>query len=84
MNNEKITICGVDVSECEFFDGSHLCKCDKTLIDEHKKLKNIPSVKYVNCRDNYNCYYKQKVRKEQECEELKRKVELMMDCPDCS
>ena len=22
-------------------------------------------------------------KKEQECEELKRKVELMMDCPDC-
>ena len=48
----------MDVSECEFFDGSHLCQCDKTIIDEHKKLKNIFSVKYVNCRDNYNCYRK--------------------------
>ena len=26
---------------------------------------------------------KQLARKTQECEELKRKVELMMDCPDC-
>lgn len=26
---------------------------------------------------------KQLARKMQECEELKRKVELMMDCPDC-
>ncbi len=25
----------------------------------------------------------QLARKTQECEELKRKVELMMDCPDC-
>ena len=70
-DKEQIIITGVDVSECEFFDGSHLCKCDKTIIDEHKKLKNIFSVKYVNCRDNYNCYFKQLARKTEECEELK-------------
>ncbi len=74
-DKEQIIINGVDVSECEFFDGSHLCKCDKTIIDEHKKLKNIFSVKYVNCRDNYNCYFKQLARKTQECEELKKQVE---------
>ena len=29
------------------------------------------------------CRYKQLLRKEQECEELKHKVELMMDCASC-
>lgn len=70
-DKEQIIITGVDVSECEFFDGSHLCKCDKTIIDEHKRLKNIISVKYINCRDNYNCYYKQLKRAEKEIKELK-------------
>lgn len=41
-----------------------------------KKLKNIFSVKYVNCRDNYNCYFKQLARKTQECEELKDKINI--------
>lgn len=71
-DKEQIIITGVDVSECEFFDGSHLCQCDKTIIDEHKKLKNIFSVKYVNCRDNYNCYFKQLKRAEKEIKELKK------------
>lgn len=87
-DKEQIIITGVDVSECEFFDGSHLCKCDETIIDEHKKLKNIFSVKYVNCRDNYNCYFKQLARKTQECEELKERLErteedLKYQCVDC-
>lgn len=29
------------------------------------------------------CRYKQLLRKEQECEELKHKIELMMDCASC-
>lgn len=67
---QEIIITGVDVSECEFFDGSHLCQCDKTIIDEHKKLRNIFS---VNCRDNYNCYFKQLARKTQECEQKEKR-----------
>lgn len=73
-DKEQIIITGVDVSECEFFDGSHLCQCDKTIIDEHKKLRNIFSVKYVNCRDNYNCYFKQLARKTQECEQKEKEL----------
>lgn len=73
-DKEQIIITGVDVSECEFFDGSHLGQCDKTIIDEHKKLKNIFSVKYVNCRDNYNCYFKQLARKTQECEQKEKEL----------
>lgn len=35
-----------------------------------------------HCKNCYKLAEKLK-QKEQECEELERKVELMMDCPDC-
>ena len=41
---------------------------------------NLSPCKFI---DEKSCYFKQLARKEQECEELKRKVELMMDCADC-
>ncbi len=71
---DKIIINGVDVSGCELFDGSHKCICDKTGLDEYKKLRQLNTVKYVNCRDNYNCYYKQLKRKEEEYRELKDEI----------
>ena len=43
-----------------------------------EKLKIAEDLIYENSE-----LYKNIKGKEQECEELKRKVELMMDCPDC-
>lgn len=81
---DKIMIDGVDVSGCELFDGSHKCICDKTGLDEYKKLRQLNTVKYVNCRDNYNCYYKQLKRKEEECEKLKEKLKPKLKNAHCA
>lgn len=67
MRDKQIMIDDIDVSGCKFFND----------ITESYYCFGIP------CKDRPNCYFKQLARKTQECEELKRKVELMMDCPDC-
>ena len=77
-DKEQIMINGVDVSGCVSFDkcnGKNLCCYDDTREDK------IPFANF--CVENKDCYYKQLTLKTQECEELKRKVELMMDCADC-
>ncbi len=72
-NKEQIIVDGVDVSRCEHWN---ICK--------QCQLSQLPESGYkLLCKDNLNCSFKQLTRKTQECEELKRKVELMMDCPDC-
>ena len=63
MTDKPIIINGVDVSGCE-----HL-----GLYKEYK-LK-CGSCCPIDCSDNPNCYYKQLMRKEQECEKLKKKKE---------
>lgn len=74
---EPIMVDGVDVGGCKYLntfsdsDGYHYY-CD--LADD---------IKNEYCEHYRDCYFKQLARKTQECEELKRKVELMMDCPDC-
>lgn len=77
-DKEQIIIDGVDVSECVSFDklnGQNICCYEDTREDK------IPFANF--CVENKDCYFKQLIRKTQECEDLKRKVELMMDCPDC-
>lgn len=66
---EQIMI-DLNVQECKFWQEGH---CDCFLYEN----------RYPHCLEFPNCDYKQLTRKTQECEELKRKVELMMDCPDC-
>ena len=53
--------------------------------DYDVKIKHFCSNWHNSCEsaNNSNCYFKQLAHKTQECEELKRKVELMMDCADC-
>ena len=69
-DKEQIIIDGVNVESCKHY-------ISKAVGREYDcKLGRY-------CKLNPNCYYKQLKAKEQECEELKRKVELMMDCPDC-
>lgn len=77
-DKEQIMIDGVDVSGCLFYQSNF--EEDYDVI-----IKHFCSNWYNSCEssNNSNCYFKQLARKTQECEELKRKVELMKDCPDC-
>ena len=67
--HKQIIIDGVYVSGCEFYW-------------REKKLCNNGNLTGY-CQENKDCLYKKYKRKEQECEELKHKVELMMDCASC-
>ena len=70
MRDERI-IDGVDVSGCIFFDRENrdICCCDDTREDV------IPFANF--CQENPNCYYKQRQRKIEECEEQKARVETL-------
>ena len=69
--DKQIIIDGVDVSGCE--------KQGETIAGitcgngERIRLANEIITKHKLCKDNPNCVYKQLKRKEQECEELKKK-----------
>ena len=78
--NKEIIIDGVDVSGCE-----HL----------YREIDCLAHIDFSECCEGYNhsygycpnidCYYKQLKRKEQECEELKEKLEAVYDdCKGCS
>lgn len=67
MENKEIYIDDVDVSWCEFYN-----KDDKTCREVNGKY-GTDICEFDKC-ENYNCYYKQLKRKEQECEELKKQV----------
>lgn len=63
MTDKQIIIEGVDVSGCMYLqqeDGEHTCYAEEGSL-----------CAVVTCQANYNCYYKQLKRKEQECERLK-------------
>lgn len=66
MEKEQITIDGVDVSGCEFhqIDANEL----------YPKAHYCGSMKNTFCENDPNCYYKQLVRKTQECEKLKEQL----------
>lgn len=71
-DKEQIIVDGVDVSGCVSFDkcnGKNLCCCDDTREDK------IPFANF--CVENKDCYYKQLIRKTQECEELKEKLMIL-------
>lgn len=65
-DKEQIIIDGVDVSECVSFDklnGQNICCYEDTREDK------IPFANF--CVENKDCYFKQLIRKTQECEALK-------------
>lgn len=66
-NKEQIIIDGVNVRKCESYN----------------PLGNYSCGGCRRCEERSDCDFKQLAHKTQECEELKRKVELMMDCADC-
>ena len=67
MTDKQIIIDGVDVSECGHY---HYGKCE---IDYDEWNNEI--IRYNECQNNPNCYFKQLKRKEQECEELKKELQ---------
>ena len=90
MTNKQIMIDGVNVRECECIIEDYYYQQANNLANGYKHIKNVCELgesgsEYYKlfCKDNPNCNYKQLKRKEQECEELKHKVELMMDCASC-
>ena len=64
-DKEQIIIDGVDVRKCEYlkesFTGLICADCNKS----------------NDCSKSPNCYFKQLVRKTQECEELKNKIKKL-------
>lgn len=74
MTDKEQIKCKYKFQDKEKFDGKTYCTCFCELCED------LPP-----CDDNCQIYedFKQLTLKTQECEELKRKVELMMDCPDC-
>ena len=64
MTDKEIIIDGVDVSKCGHY---HYGKCE---IDYDEWNNEI--IRYNECQNNPNCYYKQLKRKEQECEEYEQ------------
>ena len=70
MDEQKIMIDNVDVSECKHVCVSTSLFKEKTYVKcSEFFLENEDS--YCYCADNPNCYFKQLKRKEKECEQLK-------------
>ena len=67
MTDKEIIIDGIDVSKCGHY---HYRKCE---IDYDEWNNEI--IRYNECQNNPNCYFKQLKRKEQECEELKKQLQ---------
>lgn len=69
MTDKQVIVDGVDISGCPYYiDSDGSCSSH--------------DCECIKCIHNV-CFYKDYKAKEQECEELKHKVELMMDCASC-
>lgn len=66
MTDKQIIIDGIDVSRCRYYDDRY-GYCDACRDD-------IDGASFTKCLYEDNCYYKQLLRKEQECEELKNEL----------
>ena len=68
MTDKQIMINGVDVSKCMFFN--------KNYKEDDVQIKNFCELQYISCKefDCANCYFKKRKRKEQECEQLRNKL----------
>ena len=75
MTDKQIIIDGVDVSKCEWFEQIDL---DINIIC----TSNSPKKCSGYCKDNPNCIYKKFKRKEQECKELKKQINDLLNKPE--
>ena len=68
MNDKQVIIHNVDVSKCMFFN--------KNYKEDDIQIKNFCELQYTSCKefDCANCYFKKWKRKEQECEQLRNKL----------
>lgn len=76
-DKEQIIIDGVDVSECVSFDklnGQNICCYEDTREDK------IPFTNF--CVENKDCYFKQLIRKTQECESLNKRASSLEEIAD--
>ena len=76
--------CNLYSRDCDFIER---CRY-KQLLRKEQELKNICKafdIEYLIDKETGNLIYRcnKLYKKEQECEELKHKVELMMDCASC-
>ena len=65
-DKEPIIIDGVDVSRCTLY-GNRRCN------------NACNPLNCLFCSDKPNCHYKQLARKEQECEELRKKIRILQN-----
>ena len=72
MNEQKIIINNVDVSECEFFEECEIKIDDSECLAHSRHF--YEGTFYDCCAEHPDCYYKQLKRKEQECEQLRNKL----------
>ena len=96
MTDKQIIIDNVDVSGCRFYSeklstmkgtGSiSVTKCNGFCTHNIRGLDDSSCydihIEYAKCKNN-NCYYKQLKRKEQECEELKEKINNLICSANC-
>lgn len=74
----QMSIMGTDTNKCRCFPNCYYKQLQRR-IAECEELKA-----YAQAQENQReTYYKEFLKLSQENKELKRKVELMMDCPDC-
>ena len=76
-DKEQIMIDGVDILK------EKINMCFILLLNKLETPETIEQTIYEHLDTFVRYWNAQLARKTQECEELKRKVELMMDCPDC-
>ena len=69
MNEQKIIINNVDVSECEFFEECEIKIDDSECLAHSRHF--YEGTFYDCCYEHPDCYFKQLKRKEKECEQLK-------------
>ena len=72
MDEQKIIINNVDVSECEFFEECEIKINDSECLAHSRHF--YEGTFYDCCDEHPDCYYKQLKRKEQECEQLRNKL----------
>ena len=70
-DKKEIIIDGVDVSKCGHY---HYGKCEINYDEWNNEI-----IRYNECQNNPNCYFKQLKRKEQECEKLKEELQAQRD-----
>ena len=74
----------VNVKECKYYCNGKCERYEEFVEADYANYSMKCICEEENCLGTYDiCDYQQLSRKEQECEELKHKVELMMDCASC-